>query len=74
MQGQPEDRYAGHLGMSLRDWFAGQILPETSRRACEIIDHSGEQSFDALIIARATYAIADAMLIERTKAGTKPAN
>jgi hypothetical protein len=61
-------QYVPISGMSLRDWFAGQALPEQLRAGNTI---KGANEHD---VAKAAYAIADAMLIERNKAGTKPAN
>lgn len=45
-----------HMGMSLRDWFAGQSL---------IAVYSGHKT--RVDIARWSYAMADAMLRERAK-------
>ena len=45
-----------HVGMSLRDWFAGMAL-------AEVPDPLTED--DAPKTARLAYAIADAMLVER---------
>ena len=54
----PSDRF-GELGMSLRDYFAGQAL--TGLLA------NPEQATDAEYIARWSYLNADAMLAERQK-------
>ena len=78
MQGNPEDRYAGYLGMSLRDWFAGMALAE-SIRLCAKADKensdgttqefinmatNGEPDINTLE-AKMAYAFADAMLAAR---------
>jgi len=49
--------YMAQSGMSLRDWFAGQALASIAER---------DDWFPNVIAARA-YAVADAMLVERTK-------
>jgi hypothetical protein len=49
-------------GMSLRDWFAGQAL------AGRMINGFAS-SADSAAHARVAYAMADAMLFERSKAG-----
>ena len=58
MDGYP--RYAaGYGGMSLRDYFAGQAM------GGQLADPDGE--IDPKLIARWSYAYADAMLAEREK-------
>lgn len=57
------------LGMTLRDWFAGQALPY----ACTINQQFLQAHPDAnypfhAAIAKDAYEIADAMLAERAKA------
>lgn len=55
----------GDLGMSLRDWFAGQALIAVSSRwkgNISDIDQSGQE-----LSARYAYQIADAMMKERAK-------
>ena len=49
----------GDTGMSLRDYFAGQAM------AGQLADPDGE--IDPKLIARWSYAYADAMLAEREK-------
>lgn len=55
----------GWQGMTLRDWFAGQALPQVLA-----MDTRGSDltPFD---LARVAYEVADAMLAEREK-GRKP--
>lgn len=53
-------------GLTLRDYFAGQIVAEVGRSAdAWVKQHSTEVSFGA--VARDAYALADAMLLERAK-------
>ena len=52
--------YAPMLGMTLRDWFAGQALV-----GC--LAHYGATKLDLHLLAMDVYAIADAMLAERNK-------
>lgn len=54
-----DGRYA-KVGMSLRDWFAGQALFFCLREF-------GGNAEDQRQYAEAAYQIADAMLVERTK-------
>lgn len=62
MQGRPEDRYEGYLGMTLRDWFAGQALIGLT-----VHNDFGSRSDEE--IACGAYAYADAMIEARK---TKP--
>lgn len=57
--GTPRKERRVHPGMSLRDWFAGQVLAGL----CANPECDGD--FDAF--SRDAYALADAMLAERTK-------
>ena len=54
----------GSIGMSLRDWFAGQALAGVIAACCQdtLNFETREQLF-----ARNAYAIADAMLAERAR-------
>ena len=58
-------------GMTLRDWFAGQIIPAivaaTSAGQHSPIRGGGEQGNEAIekAMARDAYSLADAMLAER---------
>ena len=54
-----------YLGMTLRDWFAGQAL--TSKL---LEYYNGNLGNDSEAIARRAYKIADAMLAERDKCVT----
>lgn len=49
-------------GMTLRDWFAGQVLP-----ALAAFGPKGHAPQD--LVAEAAYTYADAMLAERAKGG-----
>lgn len=53
----PESR----LGMTLRDWFAGQVVGQFARVAYESGDWSDE------LLSKLSYDLADAMLAERVK-------
>lgn len=63
----------GSDGMSLRDWFAGQVLAEVNRQVSEEWDNNRLVQSDATAAwwiptttAKAAYAIADAMLRARS--------
>ena len=71
MQGNPEDRYAGYLGMSLRDYFAGLALQgglsstETLQAAALLVlQADGKITLEQMLAVR-SYAFADAMLAAR---------
>lgn len=64
------DDAPGQRGMSLRDWFAGQVLPYAASRSYGN-DWGQDGKEFAPRVARFAYRIADAMLTEREKAGTK---
>ena len=49
-------------GMSLRDYFAAQVLPSALSASA-----SGDGCYDYVAAAAGAYAIADAMLLERVK-------
>jgi len=51
-------------GMTLRDWFAGQVLNGV---ISSIKDHDVWIEEHAAYLAKASYQIADAMLAERSK-------
>lgn len=63
----------GWQGMTLRDWFAGQIAPTLNPRAFsdyQLTAWFGKHRTgitDAEMIAAASYEIADAMLARRSK-------
>ena len=54
------------LGMTLRDWFAGQALPTVVDGALKLL-RATEQMPAADKMAHAAYVLADAMLAERDK-------
>lgn len=55
-------------GMSLRDWFAGQAMVGlTAHPKCGPVGHGYETATNC--VAREAYALADALLSERSKAG-----
>lgn len=60
------DTAEGHqmkdYGMSLRDWFAGQVMAEITRLSID-----AEGGWDAGTVAAGCYHLADAMLAERKK-------
>jgi hypothetical protein len=49
-------------GMTLRDWFAGRVLPQTLTWAIEDHDHD-----HAEIAAGIAYQVADAMMAEKER-------
>lgn len=51
-------------GMTLRDWFAGQVLPAAAQEPPKF-DQSMEDASAAL--ARLSYRVADAMLVQRAR-------
>lgn len=60
----PQNGFSGAPGMSLRDWFAGQVIggivaDPTVRRI----------EYTATELARKAYVLADAMIAEREKGG-----
>ena len=55
-----DERYLGHNGMWLRDWFAGQALGYLGQRKDITVR-------DADHIAAISYELADAMLAERMR-------
>lgn len=60
----PRDhRYLGHDGMSLRDWFAGQVLPVAVQQVADMMSVKRED--EPQWVAQRSYAIADAMLRAR---------
>lgn len=61
----------GQQGMTLRDWFAGRI----AAGLCSAADSNGMwtapiEHGQAVIVAERAYAVADALLAERTKGAT----
>lgn len=59
--------FAPEFGMTLRDWFAGQIAVPL---AVEVTNHLSVKTEDEpRWVASRAYQIADAMLAERAKAG-----
>ena len=57
--------YCQHVGMSLRDWFAGHVLGGFCANSALPDDMEDET------VAKACYAIADAMLAARQQGGAK---
>jgi hypothetical protein len=58
---------AGGMGMSLRDWFAGQALPAVMESALTHSDMFSSPKSMNIAIALNAYAIADTMLAERER-------
>ena len=56
-----DERYLGHNGMTLRDWFAGQALNETISQVMDADTTDDIPKRVAILV----YQIADAMLAER---------
>ena len=54
---------ATEMGMTLRDWFAGQVVGDVFRRQLRV-QNSEDDTF-AGQVALTAYEIADAMLVER---------
>ncbi len=59
----PAGFYMG--GMSLRDWFAGQVLPVAISN-CSPVECLYNETMEQMF-ARKAYTLADAMLAERVK-------
>ena len=57
-----DDSYGG---MSLRDWFAGQAMPQVLATAYVVGTANGQ--IDARIIAQGAYLMADAMMAVRER-------
>lgn len=57
-------------GMSLRDWFAGQVVPSAFAHAIQLTTSLGGKS-PVEWSADVSYRIADAMLTRREKGGDK---
>lgn len=65
--GETQDFYEGHYGMSLRDYFAAAALPECIRIASTVYyGHPSELPWPP-VACKAAYEVADAMLAEREK-------
>jgi hypothetical protein len=64
----PDNFHAAYDGMSLRDYLAGQVVPAVMSAVCAGT-HTSKRSDEGSpqFIARTSYEIADAMLIERAK-------
>lgn len=63
--GWPEAGYEPCYGMTLRDWFAGQALCSIPLRNWDAENRDPSEVISAW--AKSSYAIADAMLAERSK-------
>lgn len=66
-----EHSQGGHfeqLGMSLRDWFAGQAIPAVIRQcASDLSWNNPDKLTPAQYFARTAYEVADAMLAARAR-------
>lgn len=60
-----DERYLGHNGMTLRDWFAGQALPMCWEMNREYFNKHGGASMFMLSSARDAYEAADTLLAAR---------
>lgn len=60
------NQYACAVGMSLRDYFAGQVMTEMIRLS---LNTTG--GWDDATVAHGCYRLADAMLAERSKSSSK---
>jgi hypothetical protein len=58
---------AGEPGMTLRDWFAGQVAAAMAGGTIACGASSGPT--DAVALAKGAYCVADALLSERSKGG-----
>lgn len=58
-------------GMTLRDWFAGQALPEIMRRSFAL---SNNAPICGALMAEGAYDVADAMLAERAETTEEETN
>lgn len=53
------------IGMTLRDWFAGQALPAVYKEACRDFDQKGYPEHWRYGVAQDAYVLADAMIALR---------
>ena len=60
----PDKEHMLPEGLSLRDWFAGQALPEIMRRSFAL---SNNAPICGALMAESAYDVADAMLAERAE-------
>ena len=58
-------------GMSLRDWFAGQVIGTLLTEQVMLVEHLPETNFEYRSLAGRAYAVADAMLEARTVGGRR---
>jgi hypothetical protein len=58
-------------GMTLRDWFAGQAFVAITHPVTHLDELESLAIDECRLLARAAYAIADAMIAERNKGGDK---
>lgn len=59
-----DHEHGGHSGMSLRDWFAGQICAAVAGGLAAASISTSEE--DASTLAKASYRFADALLAARS--------
>lgn len=56
-----------HEGMTLRDYFAARAMQGMVERRATSLAMSSDAGAELLVVARTSYAIADALLTERSR-------